>query len=163
MMNRRQLLTIAFGGLLAACSRPGPMALRPNSTLYVVRHSDRLKENLSEKGELRSRDLVTALDGAPLDFIFSPSIQRNLDTAAPLSEARGLRISRRAQERPTTRLIRETEGKAAIWVGNKNNIRRIWEDLELPGPPPLEYGDLHIVRSDADGTVTVERRRFGPA
>ena len=161
-MNRRQVFVIAMGGLLAACGRPGPMSLQPNSTLYVVRHSDRLKENLSEKGKQRSRDLVTALEGAPLDFIFSPSIQRNLDTAAPLSEARGLRVKWRAQERPTARLIRETEGKSAIWIGNKGNIRRIWEALELPGPAPLEYGDLHVIRSDENGNMTVERRRFGP-
>ena len=135
--------------------------MAPNTTLYVVRHGDRLKENLSEKGQQRARDLVTALEGAPLDFIFSPSIQRNLDTAAPLSEARGLPTLWRAQEFPTARILREANGKSAIWVGNKNNIRKIWEDLSLPEPAPLEYGDLHVIRSDAAGNISVERRRFG--
>ncbi len=160
-MQRRYFLGLGLGALVTGCGVSGPVVMPPDTTLYVVRHGDRLKEDLSEDGKQRARDLVDALDGEPLDFIFSPSIQRNLDTAAPLSQARGLPISRRAQENPTARILRDAQGQSAIWVGNKNNIRKIWEDLSLLEPAPLEYGDLHVVRSDAFGVVTVERRRFG--
>lgn len=147
---------------VSACGTPGAVVLSPNSTIYVVRHSDRNGENLNEKGLERSEALVDALADRPLDAIYSPGIQRNLDTAAPISQARGIEVSRRPQEAPTARLAREAKGRAVLWVGNKGNIATIWEDLRLPNPAPLEYGDLFIVRSDETGTVTVERLFFGP-
>ncbi|WP_233140005.1 histidine phosphatase family protein [Marivita geojedonensis] len=133
-----------------------------NTTLIVTRHGDRDGEVLSLKGQQRALALVSALQGMALDAIYSPGIKRNLDTAAPLSNARGLPIERRTQENPAPRLAQEAAGRSVIWIGNKGNIQNIWDSFALLEPAPLEYGDLHIVRVDANGRVTVERRRFGP-
>lgn len=164
MQRRLFLVSLASGlSMIAACAPvPGELALAPNSTLIVVRHGDRDGENLSDKGRTRARALVEAVQDFDLAGIYAPGIQRNLDTAAPLSEAREMPIRRIPQEKPTPRLVAQGAGKAVIWVGNKGNIRQIWEDLRLADPAPLEYGDLFIVRSDATGAVTVERRFFGP-
>lgn len=161
MIDRRHFFLAGLASaLLVGCSQSGPVQLAPNSVLYVVRHADREGENLSDKGIRRAHSLVTALEGMPLDAIYSPGIQRNLDTAAPISQARALPVQRRAPEAPTHRLSRESAGRSVLWVGNKGNIRTIWEDLSLPAPVPLEYGDLAIIRSDSNGQVTVERRVF---
>lgn len=161
MLRRRFVLSLFA---ISACGPqvPGSFALAPNSTLIVVRHSDREGEDLTTKGIERSHALVSALENVPLDGIYSPGIKRNLDTAAPLEQARGLTLARIPAETPTGPLTRRGAGKTVIWVGNKGNIRRIWEDLSLPEPAPLNYGDLHIIRSDASGQVTLERLRFGP-
>ncbi|MDA7426192.1 histidine phosphatase family protein [Thalassococcus lentus] len=162
-MRRRIFLfsSIAAAGLAGCAAGPDSFSMAPNSTLIVVRHADRKDEDLTAAGRARARALVKALDGMKLDAIYSPGIKRNLDTAMPLSKARSLPITRRPQEAPTAPLVTEGAGKTVIWVGNKGNIAQIWEDLRLTDPAPLEYGDLFIVRSDATGAVTIERRRFG--
>ncbi|MGP6088232.1 histidine phosphatase family protein [Antarctobacter jejuensis] len=162
-MNRRFFL-LGVCALVPACGMaPGKgLALAPNSTLIVTRHADRDGADLNARGRERARALVTAVQEFQVDLIYSPGIQRNLDTAAPLSKARGLAVNRLPQEAPTGGLVRAGAGKTLIWIGNKGNIATIWEDLGLSEPSPLEYGDLHIVRSDAQGRVTIERRRYGP-
>lgn len=158
-MDRRTFLALGGAFALSACATGGVISMPANTTLIVLRHGDRDDENLSAKGRARAAALVPALDGIPVDILFSPGIQRNLDTAAPLSIARNIPITRRPQENPTKRLMRESAGKTVVWVGNKGNIKSIWESLALPEPAPLEYGDLYFVRSDAQGRVTVEQRR----
>lgn len=160
-MFRRHFLVSSIAAI-AACSGPqGAVSLAPNSTLIVVRHADRDGEDLSAKGKARAQDLVKALNGMPLDAIFSPGIKRNVDTAAPLAAARNLPNQHLPSEAPTRGLVAASAGNTVIWIGNKGNIKSIWEDLRLSDPAPLEYGDLHIIRSDAGGAVRIERRRFG--
>ena len=89
-------------------------------------------------------------------------IQRNLDTAAPISAARGIPITHRPPDNPGPRLAREGAGRSVLWVGNKPNIQAIWDSLMPGGPPPLDYGDLAILRRVGTGPVSVERVRFGP-
>lgn len=162
-MQRRHFVILG-GAFLAGCAwrAPGSVRLAPHSTLYIVRHGDRMGEDLTDTGWNRARALVGALDGMALDAIYAPGIKRNLDTASPIATARGLDVMRRPQENPTARLARDAAGKAALWVGNKGNISTIWEGLGLPDPAPLTYGDLAIVRADAAGGITVEHRFFGP-
>lgn len=161
-MHRRFLLLSIAGCLVTACAGPpGSVRLAPGSTLIVTRHADRDGADLSRAGRARAQALVTAFDGLALDAIHAPGITRNLDTAAPLSAARALPVERIPQEAPTARLAASAAGRSVIWIGNKGNIATIWNDLALPPPLPLEYGDLAIVRSDAAGHVTIERRRYG--
>lgn len=162
-MLRREFLAVSSATALVSCApAPGDLVLAPKSTLIVTRHGDRDGDDLSDKGRQRARDLVDAVAAFDIAGIYSPGIQRNLDTAAPLAEARGLPITRRPQEAPTAALVDEGAGKTLIWIGNSGNITRIWEDLRLSGPAPVEYGDLFIIRSDATGAARVERRRYGP-
>ncbi|MBY6004258.1 histidine phosphatase family protein [Salipiger bermudensis] len=159
-MQRRYFILAATA--LAACGASGPVALPPNSTLILTRHGDRSgsEDMLNARGRQRAQDLVTALDGTPLDAIYSPGIQRNLDTAAPLAAARGLPVNRIPQEAPTAALAAASAGRNVLWVGNKGNLTEIWETLGLPGDPPLDYGDLTVLRSDAEGRVSIERRTY---
>ncbi|WP_417210757.1 histidine phosphatase family protein [Antarctobacter sp.] len=159
----RRLFLISLVSVTAACGvLPGNLALGPNSTLIVTRHADRDGEDLNDKGRARARALVKAVDGLGVAHIYSPGIKRNLDTAEPLAQALGLPVKRLPQENPTPALVERGAGTVVIWVGNKGNIATIWEDLRLSEPSPLAYGDLHIIRSDAQGRVTIERRRYGP-
>jgi len=164
-MHRRTFVTLLSAVPLSACAvAPLGLSMAPNSTLIVTRHADREGNSgdLSDVGRERARALVDAVAELDVAHIYSPGIQRNLDTATPLSEALNLPIKRIPQESPTPALVERGAGTVVIWIGNKGNLATIWEDLRLTDPAPLEYGDLHIVRSDANGAVTIERRRYGP-
>lgn len=129
--------------------------------LIIVRHADRSGEDLNSKGIARAKALVTALDGTHVDAIYTLGIKRNLDTAAPLAEARGLPVKRIPHNNYARRILEGNAGKTVVWVGNKGNLADIWKDLAAPGRAPLEYGDLFIVERGANGAAKVTRRTFG--
>lgn len=160
-MLRRLFLTLALAAM-AACATPGLVAVPPDTTLIILRHADRAGEDLSDRGLARAQALVAALEGVEIDAIYSPGIQRNLDTAAPLAEARGLTVQRMAAENAASRLMAAGAGQTVVWVGNKGNLQSIWDSIAAPEPPPLEYGDLFIVTRARVGSPLVERRRFDP-
>ena len=133
--------------------------------MIMVRHADRDGVQLSDKGRARAEALVGALDGIAIDAIYSPSIQRNLQTAAPLAAARGMDVKRTSALDPANaflEIVAAGAGQTIVWVGNMDNLAPIWESLALDGPPPLEYGDLFIVESVPSALPKVTRRRFGP-
>ncbi len=159
MLTRRLFLLTG----LAACAPTGTHVAMPKGTrLIVLRHADRQGDQLSEQGRVRAEALVVALAGEPIDAIYSPGIQRNLNSAAPLAKARGLEIQRIPAENPAAKLMAAGAGKTIVWVGNKGNLQSIWDALAAPEPPPLEYGDLFIVKPARIGSPIVARRRFGP-
>lgn len=163
MMHRRAALLVLAGGL-AACAPTtgsGKVPMPSGTRLIVLRHADRVGEDLTPEGEARARALVGALEGIPIDAIYSPGIKRNLDTAAPLAAARGLTVERIPAENPAATLMARGAGRSIVWIGNKGNLQAIWDALDAPGPPPLEYGDLHIVEPGRPGPPGVTRRRFG--
>lgn len=162
-MHRRVFLGAATAALLTGCAvAPGAPRLAPGSTLIVVRHADRAGDDLSDTGRARARALVAALEDFDIAAIYAPDIKRNFDTAAPLARARRLRVRTPLSANLSRHLVQKSAGKTVIWIGNKGNIRTIWDDLALPEPAPLTYGDLAIIRADADGAVSVEMRFFGP-
>ncbi|EBA07141.1 histidine phosphatase family protein [Sagittula stellata] len=162
-MFRRTFL-LSMPALVACSVAPQGLSLAPESTLILTRHADR-QDNLdllSDTGRDRARALVAATKDLIVTRIHAPGIDRNLATAAPLAKALDLPVERIPQEHPTAALVQSAQGRSVIWIGNKGNLTRIWEDLRLTGPAPLEYGDLAILRADANGTATIERRRYGP-
>ena len=161
-MKRRGFLALTGAGVLTACARPGVLGLAPNTTLIIVRHGDRTGPDLNAIGRARAQALVGALDGVHVDAIYSPSVQRNLDTAQPLATDRDLPINRLPANGMAERLLTASAGKTVVWVGNKGNLREIWEALGAGGEPPLNYGDLFILTSNRFGMLQVDRRQHGP-
>lgn len=165
--HRRRVLGFASALLvtgIAGCAPPArPGQLAPGSRLILLRHADRDGSDLSARGRARAAALPAALEGLPLDAIYSPGLQRNLDTAAPLAAARNLPVTRLPGERPAQALLQRGAGKSVLWVGNKGNLRSIWQDLGLTGAPPLDYGDLFIITALPGSAVRIERRHWGPA
>lgn len=165
MLDRRQFLLLSAFGLSAcqagfARSYGQSVSLQPGSTLIIVRHADRDGEALSLVGHRRARALVPALADVRIDAIYSRDIARNLETAAPLAADRGLPVGLIEAENPARDLARLGAGRSVLWVGNRTNIEPLWEALGTEGDPPVDYGDLFIVRA-SDG-LQVERRRFEP-
>lgn len=161
MHTRRAFCTFTLCTFVTACGPPASVAVPDGTQLIILRHADRRGEFLSEEGFARSEALVVALEGTEIDAIYSRDIQRNLDTAAPLAEARGLDVQIINDVNPTAQLMEAGAGKTIVWVGNKGNLNTIWETLMLSGPPPLEYGDVYTVSRSVFGRPQVTRERFG--
>lgn len=157
----RLLAPILAALLLTGAALADTVAIPPGTTLIALRHADRTTEDLNARGIARAAALPAALDGVPIHAIFSPGFDRNLDTAAPLAEARGLQITRMTPKNAAARILAASAGKTVVWVGNKTNLSEIWEDIGADGPPPLAYGDLFFVTADASGRPVVTRKRFG--
>jgi hypothetical protein len=157
-------LVLAAAAALVGCASGGLVDVPPGTTLIVLRHADRQgpEGDLSDLGRARSRALVGALSEFEIDAIYAPGVQRNLDTAAPLAADRQLTVNWIPTFNLASRLMENGRGKTIVWVGNKGNLADLWKSLALPDPPPLEYGDLYIVKAMPGSAPRVDRRRFEP-
>lgn len=162
MLTRRHMLLGLTALPLTGCTGGAGTQVPPGTTLIILRHADRTGEDLNARGLERARALVGALQGVPIDQIFSPGLTRNLDTAAPLAADRGLTVTRIPPVNAAPRLMAQGAGQTVVWIGNKGNLNEIWADLGAPGDPPLNYGDLFFVTRGPTGRPRVARRRFGP-
>lgn len=158
-MHRRHLLAgIAATSALAACGMPAGDGGR----LIVLRHTERTGENLNAEGIARARALPAALsDIRPIDAIFAPDRQRNIDTAAPLARARGQEVEIIPAVNIAATMLRRHPGGTVAWVGNKDNLAALWEEIGAHGEPPIHYGEVFIVAMTGLRAGAIERRRFG--
>lgn len=132
--------------------------------LILVRHADRdpAETVLNATGRARALALPAALADLALDAIFIADFQRNSDTAAPLAAARGLVPERRDPDSALAgALAQASDGRSAIWIGNVGNLAHLWDAYDLPGAPPLDYGEIAVLTAK-DGTWQVSRRSFAP-
>ncbi len=162
ILDRRKFVALTTIAAVSACVSTERVDIPTGTRLIILRHADRAGLDLSQNGRARAMALVPALADIEIDAIYSPGTQRNLDTAAPLSAARGLPIQRLHLGNPAARLMEMGRGKTIVWVGNKGNLSAIWESLGAPEPPPLNYGDLYIVEPSSFGPPHVVRMHFGP-
>lgn len=164
-MLTRRMMVLASVSMLVACGAGGAgrtVGLAPNSRLIVYRHGDRDDDLLNARGHRRAEAFVMALDGVPIDAIYTVNIERNLQTAAPLARARGLQVQTLAPTRLPERLARHARGRSVVWIGNLINLRNIWAGLDLPDDPPVNYGELVILTMTASGELQTERRMVSP-
>ncbi|MDV4145141.1 histidine phosphatase family protein [Shimia sp. FJ5] len=161
MIRFRSLLAILAALVLTACAN-ATIPPDASTTIIALRHADRDLEQLNAKGRARAAALPAALSDYKIDAIFSPGMDRNRDTAAPLAKATGLPVTIITTDKVAAQITSRYPKGTVVWVGNKSNLTPLWEDLAAPGPAPLEYGDLFIVRLHPDGRRTVTRRHVAP-
>ncbi len=160
MITRRTLIAALPLGF-AACTLPD-VAPSARTTVIMVRHADRAGEVLNSKGVARAAAMPAALARYDLDAIYSPDIQRNLDTAAPLAAATDLPVTIIVKEQAGARMTADYPDGTVVWVGNKGNLRTIWEELGAPGEAPQEYGEIGVVELLGSGGRRVTRLTVDP-
>jgi hypothetical protein len=137
------------------------------TTVVLIRHAERtaITKELTEAGQARARALPEAVADLDIAAIYSPDLPRNIDTVVPLAQQRGLAIILLAAEPDANEvarlLVSDHPGKTVLWVGNITNLDRIHSALGGKGPPPVEYGDLYILRVPHTGRTKITRRHFG--
>lgn len=161
-----------LAGSLVACATAGSgVHSRPGTTTTIIltRHAERTEVTkvLTAKGQQRARDLVGAVEGLEVAAIFSPGLERNLDTVRPQAKHLGIEIT--VQPANSTPLVDQIvddmlewhAGKTVLWVGNVSNLRKMYWRLGGDGEGPIGYGDLFIVTLPDTGPATIEKRHYG--
>jgi hypothetical protein len=154
---------------LASCigprvhSKPGT-----TTTVVLIRHADRDEDyRLTAKGHARAEALVDAVGDMGITAIFSPDLQRNIDTVKPLADHLGVEITLKSSSMGKAgeiarELVNKHAGSTVLWVGNvTGNLQAIYYRLGGKGRGPLEYGDLYILTVADEGPAKVIKSRFG--
>ena len=155
------LLVSALVGCMAKIqSKPGV-----TTTIILTRHADRtiFSMKLTEKGRKRAKDLVKAVGNLKINAIYSPDLERNLDTARPLAEHLGIDITvvnSNPDELVKTFLTKHA-GEVVLWVGNTTNLGDIYYKLGGQDEAPDNYGDLCIMKISDKGAPEVFKTRYG--
>ena len=171
----RALGLLAAGALLAGLDGCASSAVhsKPGTTTTVIltRHGDTDPGSgaLNRTGRERARALVEAAGGLGVTAIYSPDLERNLDTVRPLASHLGIEITRTsgtsvfAAGSIVDEILDQHAGGVIVWVGNASgNLQAVYRRLGGPGMGPVEFGDLHVLTVPAEGPVTVVKRRYGP-
>ena len=160
-MHRRTLVAgLAATTALAACGTSLP-AGAGSGTLIVVRHGERTGEDLNAEGLARAAALPGALASLAVDGIYAPDTRRNIDTATPLAQAKGLTVQVIPAVDVARAMFRRQPGGTLVWVGNKDNIVALWDEIGATGEPPLLYGDLVVVAMNGLRAGRIQRLHFG--
>lgn len=168
MKSFRLYLLLLFAALISVGCASGVQAPDgETSSVVMLRHAERtqISKQLTEAGRARAAALPDALKDLPIVAIYSPDRARNLDTAKPLARQRGLEITvvpeEQSWEQVAQRLVSEHPGETVVWVGNRGNLIQLHALLGGQGEPPLEYGEITILRLTNGAGTAMERRHFG--
>ncbi len=144
-------------------SKPGT-----TTTVILIRHADRDEDyHLTDKGRARAEALVDAVGDMDITAIFSPDLERNIDTVKPLADHLGIEITLKPKTAMpkayviAREMVTEHAGNTVLWVGNiSGNLQAIYYRLGGKGRGPLEYGDLYILTVPDEGPTKVVKSRF---
>lgn len=140
------------------------------TTVILIRHAER--DNffvVTPKGHERARALIDAVGEMDITTIYSPDLQRNLDTVTPLARYLGIeitlipRFTKSTIDKLAGEILVKHRGEAILLVGNgAGNLRMLHQRLGGAGDGPYPYGDLFIYTIPEQGTVKVIKSRYGP-
>ena len=159
----------AFLCLVVAVAAP----VSAQSTVFVVRHAERADTaagtsttdpDLSTAGHARAESLATALKDAGITAIYTTTLKRTRQTAAPLAKALGLTPIALASNDTAGVIERLQKHRgAALVVGHSNTVPEIVKLLGVADPVTVadtEFDRLFVVVRPAAGTSVLVPLRF---
>lgn len=164
------VLVLLLSGWLTACSiEPVRAEVTSETRIILVRHAERttITKVLTEKGRARARDLVQAVADMNITAIYSPDLERNLDTVKPLAQHLGVEITVTPEnsfplvDQIVDEMLDKHSGETILWVGNVDNLRKMYWRLDGDGEGPIQYGDLFIMTIPVNGPVNIVKTHFG--
>jgi len=172
-LGAARLLLLAVATVALAACAPIEVRSKPGTTTTVIltRHADREPDDpmLNARGRVRAQALVEAVKGMGVTAIYSPNVERNLDTVRPLARELGIEITVTPEasllyaESIAAEMLSKHAGGVIVWVGNvTGNLLAVYHFLGGSGTGPVEYGDLFILTITDNAPVKIERRRYGP-
>ena len=170
--NRSLRLAIIF--LLLSCS-VGCTGIRVQSkpetttTVILIRHAER--DNffaITAQGRRRAKALVDTVKDMGITAIYSPDLERNLETVAPLANHLGIditltpRIDKQMVDKIVPEILTKHPGEVVLLVANgSGNLRSLHHRLGGTGDGPYQYGDLYIYYILSQGPVKIIKSRYG--
>ena len=138
---------------------PGMSAQRTR-TIYLVRHADKLSEDvdapLNDAGRERAKCLANTLRDANIGQIFTSELQRTQQTAAPLAEILHLKPVAIPINKvdDLIQAIRASQSPSVLVVWHDATLAAILRALGAPEVTPIahtEYDRLFVVTLTTDG------------
>ena len=146
-----------------------PSKPETTTTVILIRHAERDNFfNITAQGRVRAKALVDAVRDVDITAIYSPDLERNLDTVTPLANHLGIditltpRISKPMVDKIVSEILTKHTGEVVLLVGNgSGNLRSLHHRLGGTGDGPYQYGDLYIYSIPDQGPVKVIKARYG--
>ena len=140
------------------------------TTVILIRHAERDNFfSLTARGRKRAQALVSAVGDMGITAIYSPDIERDLDTVKPLADHLGVnitltpRLTKPMIDQLVMEILTEHRGEVVLLVGNgSGNLRALHHRLGGSGEGPYPYGQLFIYTMPHQGPVKVVKSRYGP-
>ncbi|MFD1258969.1 histidine phosphatase family protein [Mucilaginibacter terrae] len=150
-------------------------ALAQSTTIYLVRHAEKLTvnpaerdPNLSDKGFQRAADLAKVLQKKKINTIYSTNYKRTLATAMPLATYLQLAPVIYNVKDPSTIAIKasqDNKGKTALIVGHSNTLIPVIKALNCSVPfeglTDDDYDMLFKVVIDENGKANLTVTNYG--
>jgi hypothetical protein len=174
MQHENRFLILAITFLLLGCSvgyaeSKVPSKPETTTTIILIRHAERDNFfNITAQGRERAKALVDAVSDMGITAIYSPDLERNLDTVTHLANHLGIditltpRISKPMVDKIVSEILTKHTGKVVLLVGNgSGNLRSLHHRLGGTGDGPYQYGDLYVYSIPDQGPVKVIKARYG--
>lgn len=174
MKKENRLFILAIIILLLSCSVGGigskvDSKTGTTTTVILIRHAERDNFfSLTAQGHKRAKALVDAVGDMGITAIYSPDLERDLDTVTPLANHLGIditltsRISKPLVDKIVGEILTKHTGEVVLLVGNgSGNLRSLHRRLGGTGEGPYPYGDLYIYTIPDQGPVKVIKSRYG--
>ena len=139
------------------------------TTVILIRHVER--DNffvVTPAGRNRAKALVDAVHDMDITAIYSPDLDRNLDTVKPLADHLKIditltpRINETTIDKIVSDILTKHQGEVVLLVGNgSGNLRTLHQRLGGTGDGPYQYGDMFIYTIPDHGPMTVTKSRYG--
>ncbi len=166
------ILTIIFlilGSLFGNAGSEVPSKLGTTTTVILIRHAERDNFfNITAQGRERAKALVDAVSDMGITAIYSPDLERNIDTVKPLANHLGIdinlmpRISKPMVNKIINDILTKHMGEVVLLVGNgSGNLRALHQRMGGTGDGPYQYGDLYIYSISEKRPVKVVKSRYG--
>jgi broad specificity phosphatase PhoE len=145
---KRKVAALALGMLL------GSEAALTQSVVFLVRHADRASSAedslLSPQGEERAKCLARTLRDAHIATIFTTSVKRTQQTAAPVAEEFHLQanIIAKASSSELVKQVEQSDSRPVLVVGHADTLPGIVQQLgagEIPKFEDREYDRLIVI------------------
>jgi hypothetical protein len=174
MQQDSRLIIMVIMFLLLGCSAGhagpnGPPESETTTIVILIRHAERDNFfNITAQGRERAKALVDNVSDMGITAIYSPDLERNLDTARPLAKHLGIditltpRISKPTVDKIVREILTKHTGEVVLLVGNgSGNLRSLHHRLGGTGEGPYQYGDLYIYTIPDQGPAIVVKSRYG--
>ncbi len=159
----------ALLGMALGCASPPSLEFPTPAQIVLVRHAEKAgpvgDAPLTPEGEARARELARMLGDADISMIYTSQYLRNVDTAKPLAQKRGIEpiVLPADDVNELVELLRmTTPGTTALVVSHQDKLVEIVAALgdSTPPIPDLEY-DRMVVLTLAGGKTHLLTLRFG--
>ena len=143
--------------------------VRPVATVILIRHVER--DNffiVTPVGHERAKALKEAVSDRNIAAIYSPDLERNLDTVRPLADYLNIeitlipRLSEKTIDKMVSDILSKHRGETVLIVGNgSGNLRALHQRLGGKGEGPYQYGEMFLYTIPDHGPVEVKKSRYG--